>query len=120
MREILLVDDDPDIRGMLAFTLGDLGFMVREAKDGIDALDELATHDLDCVVLDLMMPRLDGFKVLETMRSQRLAPDTRVVILTCKSDERSLVRCWELGADDYLVKPVDPATVAHKISELIE
>ena len=120
MREVLIVDDSPDLRGMLAFTLGDLGFAVREAKNGEDALAEMASHAPDCVVLDLMMPGLDGFKVLEAMRARQLAPDARVVILSCQEDERAFVRGWELHADEFFVKPVDPDLVAHKISALIE
>jgi DNA-binding response OmpR family regulator len=120
MREVLIVDDSPDLRGMLAFTLGDLGYSIREAKNGEDALEELADHAPDCVVLDLMMPGLDGFKVLEAMRARQLAPDARVVILSCQEDERAFVRGWELHADEFFVKPVDPDLVANKISALIE
>ena len=120
MREVLIVDDSPDLRGMLAFTLGDLGFSVREAKNGEDALDELAAHAPDCVVLDLMMPGLDGFGVLEEMRDRCLAPDARVVILSCQEDERAFTRGYELHADEFFVKPVDPDLVALKISRLIE
>jgi two-component system OmpR family response regulator len=120
MHEVLIVDDSPDLRGMLAFTLGDLGFSIREAKNGEDALDEMATHAPDCVVLDLMMPGLDGFKVLEAMRSRKLAPDARVVILSSQDDERALVRGFELHADEFFMKPVDPDLVAHKIFALIE
>ena len=120
MREVLIVDDSPDLRGMLAFTLGDLGFTVRQAKNGSDALDELADHAPDCVVLDLMMPDIDGFKVLEAMRAQQLAPSARVVILSSKDDEKTLVRGYELKADQFFMKPVDPDVVAHKISALIE
>ena len=119
MREVLIVDDSPDLRGMLAFTLGDLGFTVRQAKNGSDALDELADHAPDCVVLDLMMPDIDGFKVLEAMRAQQLAPGARVVILSSKDDERTLVRGFELKADEFFMKPVDPDVVAQKISALI-
>lgn len=120
MREVLIVDDSPDLRGMLACTLGDLGYAIREAKNGEDALVEMADHAPDCVVLDLMMPGLDGFKVLEAMRERRLAPDARVVILSCQEDERAFVRGYELHADEYFVKPVDPDLVATKISALIE
>jgi DNA-binding response OmpR family regulator len=120
VREVLIVDDSPDLRGMLAFTLGDLGFTVRQAKDGIEALDELADHAPDCIVLDLMMPDMDGFKVLEAMRARKLAPHARVVILSSKDDERALVRGFELKADEFFMKPVDPDLVAHKISALIE
>lgn len=120
MLEVLIVDDSPDLRGMLAYTLGDLGFSIREARNGVDALHELASHAPDCVVLDLMMPDLDGFKVLEAMRARRLAPDARVVILSSKDDERALVRGFELHADEFFMKPVDPDLVAQKISALIE
>jgi DNA-binding response OmpR family regulator len=120
VREVLIVDDSPDLRGMLAFTLADLGFIVRQAKDGIEALDELADHAPDCIVLDLMMPDMDGFTVLEAMRARKLAPDARVVILSSKDDERALVRGFELKADEFFMKPVDPDLVAHKISALIE
>ena len=120
MREVLIVDDSPDLRGMLAFTLGDLGYSIREAKNGEDALAEMATQPPDCVVLDLMMPGLDGFKVLEQMRSRHLAPDALVVILSSQDDERALTRGFELHADEFFMKPVDPDLVAHKISTLIE
>src|SRR5260370_17403607 len=108
MREVLIVDDSPDLRGMLAFTLGDLGFSVRQAKDGIDALDELAAKAPDCVVLDLMMPDMDGFKVLEAMRPRQLAPDARVVILSSKDDDRPLVRAFELHPNDFFTTPPAP------------
>jgi DNA-binding response OmpR family regulator len=120
MREVLIVDDSPDLRGMLAYTLGDLGFTVRQAKDGYHALEELAAQAPDCVILDLMMPDMDGFKVLEVMRNQKLAPNARVVILSSKDDERALVRGFELHADEFFLKPVDPNIVAQKISALIE
>jgi DNA-binding response OmpR family regulator len=118
--EVLIVDDDPDIRGMLAVTLDDYGFTVREAADGAQALDELAGRPPDVMILDLMMPYMDGFSVLQTMRSTGLAAGTRVVILTCKTDEAALVRGWELGADEYLTKPMDPALLAGRVASLLE
>ena len=120
MREVLIVDDDPDIRALLAFTLRDLGVVVREAKDGEDALDEIRASAPDCMILDLMMPRLDGFSVLERMRAEQLAPDTKVVVFSCKTEEKTFVRVWELGADDYLTKPVDPDAVALKVLSLLD
>jgi DNA-binding response OmpR family regulator len=118
--EVLIVDDDPDVRGMLAFLLNDEGFAVREAKDGADALDELAKRSPDCMVLDLMMPELDGFKVLEAMRTQDLAASTRVIVFSCKDEERTFVRVWELGADEFLTKPVDPDVISQKVIALLE
>ena len=126
MAEVLIVDDDPDVRGMLAFTLGDEGFQVREAKDGFDALDELRDRAPDCMLLDLLMPRLDGLAVLEAMRAevaraydynQRNMP---VIVFSGKSEENLFVRVWELGADDYLTKPADPDGVVRKVIALLE
>jgi DNA-binding response OmpR family regulator len=119
MAEVLVVDDDPDIRGLLAFTLEDEGHVVRVAADGEAALELLADQPPDCMVLDLMMPGLDGFGVLRARRQQGLAADTRVLILTCRTAERDYVRGWELGADEYVTKPFDPEAVLARVSELL-
>jgi DNA-binding response OmpR family regulator len=116
--DVLIVDDDPDIRQMLAFTLAGHGFGVRQAGDGAAALAELAAAAPDCVVLDLMMPEVDGFEVLARMRDSDVAPRTKVVVLSCRGDEAALVRAWELGADEYLVKPTDPDVLVARIREL--
>ncbi len=104
---------------MLAFTLMDSGFEVRQAPDGDAALVALAERAPDCLVLDLMMPGTDGFGVLRAKRQQGLAPDTRVLILTCRTGERDYVRGWELGADDYVSKPFDPERLVTRIYELL-
>jgi DNA-binding response OmpR family regulator len=117
--EVLVVDDDDDIRTMLRITLEGSGFAVREAADGYAALAALEEHAPDCMVLDLMMPKLDGFGVLKSIRQRDLAPRTRVLILTCKVEERDFARGWELGADEYLTKPFDPEWLAHKLDELL-
>ena len=119
MAEVLIVDDDPDIRAMLAITLEDFGYEVREAGDGVQALSALESNPPDAMVLDVMMPSLDGFGVLRELRRRDLAPDTRVMLLTCKTEERDFVRGWELGADEYLTKPFDPDTLVRKLDELL-
>jgi DNA-binding response OmpR family regulator len=119
MADVLVVDDDPDIRGLLAFTLEDEGHTVRVACDGDAALVAMAERAPDCMVLDLMMPGLDGFAVLRSKRQQGLAPETRILILTCKTAERDFVRGWELGADEYVTKPFDPVRVTTIVSELL-
>jgi DNA-binding response OmpR family regulator len=118
MPEVLIVDDDPDIRAMLRFALADQETTVIDAADGVQALYILESEPPDVMVLDLMMPNLDGYGVLEAMRERGLAPATRVIILTAKSEGRDLVRAWELGADDYLTKPLDPDHLAAKIHAL--
>jgi len=119
MAEVLIVDDDPDIRAILAFTMEDAGYTVREAGDGAEALAAMEQHAPDCLVLDLMMPRVDGFGVLRGKRQLGLAPDARVIILTCKTAERDFVQGWELGADEYLTKPFDPDELIDKVRELL-
>ena len=119
MAEVLVVDDDADIRTMLRITLEGVGFNVREAADGYAALAALEDHAPDCMVLDLMMPKLDGWGVLKSVRQRDLAPRTKVMILSCKVEERDFVRGWELGADEYMTKPFEPDRLAHKLDELL-
>jgi len=117
--EVLVVDDDADIRTMLRITLEGVGFNVREAADGYAALAALEDHAPDCMVLDLMMPKLDGWGVLKSVRQRDLAPRTKVMILSCKVEERDFVRGWELGADEYMTKPFEPDRLARKLDELL-
>jgi DNA-binding response OmpR family regulator len=118
MAEVLLVDDDADIRSMLVFILEEHGFVLREAGDGLDALEALAEHPPDVMVLDVMMPRLDGFGVLAEMAARDLAPHTRVLVLSAKADDRSVVKGYELRADEYLTKPFDPDRLASLVVRL--
>ena len=119
VRKLLIVDDEPDIRGILAFTLEDCGFEVREAADGAEAIAALRATPPDCLVLDLMMPGVDGFGVLRSRRQLGLAPETRILIVTAKTAERDYVRGWELGADEYVTKPFDPDHLVEKVKELL-
>jgi len=106
--DILIVDDDASIRSMLGFVFDDAGYTVVEAADGEEALAALRRSPPALMVLDLMMPGIDGVEVLRQRDADRLAPDTRVLILTAKLDTKDAVWCWELGADEYVTKPVDP------------
>jgi DNA-binding response OmpR family regulator len=116
---ILVVDDDASVRAMLGYVLDDEGYLVREAEDGAEALEELLVDPPDCMVLDLMMPRVDGVEVLRRRKERSLATRTRVLVLTAKTDSRDAVWCWELGADEYLTKPVDPDRLAREVRLLL-
>ena len=120
MAEVLIVDDDRDIRGILAFTMEDAGYEVREAADGAEAIAAMETRAPDCLVLDLMMPGVDGFGVLRSKRQLGLAPEARVILLTAKTAERDYVRGWELGADEYLTKPFDPDELLERVATLLQ
>ena len=116
--DVLVVDDDPDIRAMLGYTLG-AEFTVRFASGGSAAIEELATRPPAAMILDVMMPDVDGYDVLEARRERGLAPDTHVLMLTCKTDERDLVRSWALGADSFLSKPTDPEQIAARLRTVL-
>ena len=109
--DVLVVDDDSDIRAMLAHALrGE--FNVRFASNGADAIEQLATNPPHAMILDVMMPGIDGYDVLEARRERGLAPYTQVLMLTGRTEERDLVRSWALGADAFLSKPTDPEQIA--------
>lgn len=117
--EVLIVDDDPVTREMLGLTLGD-EFSLRFAANGGDAISALTERAPAAMLLDVLMPGVDGYDVLEVRRERRLAPDMCVVMLTGEDDERSLVRSWILGADCYLTKPIDPVQIAAKLRAHID
>ena len=108
------MDDDPVAREMLAITLGE-EFTVRIATTGLDAIEQLTHRPPAAMLLDVAMPGVDGYDVLEVRQQRGLAPDTCVIMLSAADDERALVRSWALGADAFLSKPVDPERIAQKL-----
>jgi DNA-binding response OmpR family regulator len=99
---ILLVDDEEAVQKLLTFPLEREGFRVVHARDGEEALSRFAEEDVDLVVLDLMLPRLDGLEVCKRLRAESSVP---IIMLTARDDELDKVLGLELGADDYITKP---------------
>jgi DNA-binding response OmpR family regulator len=99
---ILLVDDEKSIQKLLTFPLEREGFKVVHARDGEEALARFAEEDVDLVVLDLMLPKLDGLEVCKRLRAESTVP---IIMLTARDDELDKVLGLELGADDYITKP---------------
>jgi len=118
-RDVLIVDDDPHIRDMLGLVLEEAGHHVRTAADGQQALAAIEEAAPDCMVLDLMMPVLDGHAVLRAMRERELAAESRVLVLTCKVHAGEFIEAWQLGADEYVTKPVDPFQLVEKLNGLM-
>lgn len=119
MPSLLVVDDDPLLAAMLRLVLEEEGYEVREAPDGRAALEAVKTHRPAAMVLDLMMPGLDGFAVLAGLREEGLSEDTRVMMLTCCSQEDDIRRCLALGADEYFTKPVDVDGLLDSVRDLL-
>src|SRR5918997_5574161 len=99
---ILLVDDEQSVQKLLSFPLKREGYDVVPASDGQEALDRLAESTFDLVVLDLMLPKVDGFEVCRRLRARSGVP---IIMLTAKAEEIDTVLGLELGADDYITKP---------------
>ncbi len=99
---ILLVDDEDSVRRVLAFPLERDGYTVVQAADGEEALERFAEEPIDLVVLDIMLPRLDGLEVCKRLRASSTVP---IIMLTARDDELDKVIGLELGADDYITKP---------------
>ena len=99
---VLVVDDEPRMTRFIRMNLELEGYRVLEAHDGLEALDKTRTNLPDLIVLDVMMPKLDGFETLEMLREVSNVP---VIMLTVRADEEDKVRGLELGADDYVTKP---------------
>src|SRR5947207_9796471 len=99
---ILLVDDEDSVQKLLAYPLERDGFRVVPARDGEEALRRFADEPVDLVVLDLMLPKLDGLEVCKRLRAQSSVP---IIMLTARDDELDKVVGLELGADDYITKP---------------
>ena len=108
--DVLVVDDEPQVREIVATYLERDGFRVRTAANGAEALAELAIKRADLVVLDLMLPGIDGLAVLKKLRES--GDQVPVIVLSAKGRESERVAGLELGADDYLAKPASPREVA--------
>ncbi|MGH2813496.1 MAG: response regulator [Actinomycetota bacterium] len=104
---ILIVDDDPAIRRLLNHSLELEGYLVATASDGEEALDQLPVVDPDVVVLDIMMPRMNGLDVLERIRRDPDTADLPVILLTAKSAKEDVWEGWQRGVDYYMTKPFD-------------
>jgi adenylate cyclase len=112
---ILVVDDDPVSRTMLARLLEQEGHRVDTAADGRQALESLHADPFDVALLDVLMPELDGYEVLAHMKADDVLRHIPVLMITALDDVRSAVRCIEMGADDYLLKPFDPVVLQARI-----
>ena len=104
---VLAVDDQPENLTLVEEVLSEEGFRVRRAADGEEALAAVAADLPDCIVLDVMMPRLDGFEVCRRLKRSRDTHFVPVVMLTALTRVDDKVRAYELGADDFINKPVD-------------
>lgn len=117
-KKILIIEDEKDIRNLLQHYLGKEGYDVQGAEDGDSGLRKLAKERYDLVLLDLMLPRIDGLEVCRVLRSQTQTADLPVIMLTAKGEETDRIVGLELGADDYITKPFSPREVVARVKAI--
>jgi len=116
-KRILVVDDEERVREMLGFRLRLFGYEVLEATNGQEALEIAAREKPDLVLLDIMMPGMDGFQVCSRLKRNEETRGIPVVILTAKADAKDVTRAVNSGASDYVVKPYDPMVLQQKVAK---
>jgi DNA-binding response OmpR family regulator len=117
---VLVVDDEPMARTLLRLMLVRAGFDVVEAEDGFDALDKLKDGSPDVMILDVMMPGIDGFSVCETVRAAPSTAELPIIMLSAKTDLDSVNKGLRLGANKYLTKPISPEELTRQVRDVLQ
>jgi DNA-binding response OmpR family regulator len=113
---VLIVDDEARMRRFIRMNMELEGYQVVEAENGVQALDQIRKYQPDLVVMDVMMPELDGFETLRMLREISTVP---VILLTVRSEEDDIIRGLALGADDYITKPFSPRVLSNRVGAVL-
>ena len=116
---VLAADDDEDILELVAFRLERSGYTVLRARDGEEALQVAREQRPDLVVLDVMMPKLDGFEVTRRLRADELTRSTPIILLTARAQDADVQTGFDAGADDYLRKPFSPQELRARVQAIL-
>ncbi|MBM6677780.1 MULTISPECIES: response regulator transcription factor [Faecalicoccus] len=119
MIRICIVEDDESIRQLLKLTLENFQYEIVDFDNGADAHEYLLNHKVDLAILDLMLPRMNGYEILKQMRQKKLNKETPVIILSAKDQEVDKIMGLDLGADDYMTKPFSVLELAARIRTLL-
>jgi two-component system alkaline phosphatase synthesis response regulator PhoP len=117
--KILIIDDEPDIRVLIEYTLKKEGFIVQVAEDGKSGIEKAKQFLPDLIILDVMMPEMDGMETCEILRDDVTFDNTLICFLTARTEDYSQIAGFETGADDYIAKPVKPKVLVSRIKGLL-
>jgi two-component system alkaline phosphatase synthesis response regulator PhoP len=117
-KRILIADDEPDILEIVGYNLTKEGYEVFTAKDGNEAIEQAKKLNPDLIILDIMMPKKTGTEVCDILRTQPTFEKTLIIFLTALSDEASQIKGLEIGADDYVNKPISPKVLISRVNAL--
>lgn len=120
MNKILVVDDEKNILLVIKKTLKSSGFDVYTAEDGTEGLDKANEIDPDLILLDIVLPKLNGFMVYEALKEDPKTEDIPVVFISAKSEEQDIKKAEELGAEDYLVKPLKQDKLVETVNNILK
>lgn len=116
---VLVVDDEPMARTLLRLMLVRAGFEVSEAENGFDALDKVKVNKPDVMILDVMMPGMDGFSVCRALRKEAETEGMPIIMLSAKTDLHSVNKGLEVGANKYLTKPISPEELTRHVQDVL-
>jgi len=117
--KILLVDDEPDILEIVGYNLKNEGYQVYTAKNGLEALKSAKKITPNLILLDIMMPEMDGIETCEKIRTVKSLENTLIAFLTARNEDYSQVAGFDAGADDYITKPIKPKVLISKVKSLL-
>ncbi len=119
-KKILIVDDEPDILDLIQYNLENDGYEVTVANNGIESIEKAKADTPDLVLLDVMMPEMDGMETCTRMRELEELDDTIIAFLTARSEDYSQIAGFDAGADDYITKPIKPRALLRRIKALLK
>ena len=117
--KVLLVDDDPVILKLLQVNFEMEGYTVMTAADGVEGLEKARSERPDIVLLDIMMPRMDGLQVTQALKGDDSTKDIPIILLSAKAQASDIQAGRDMGADDYLTKPFDPLELLERVGDLL-
>ena len=117
-KKVLIVDDEQDIIEIISYNLAKEGYEIFSAKNGLEALDKTIAFKPDLLILDIMMPKMNGFEVCKLVRSKPEFNETLIIFLTALSDESSQINGLQTGADDYVNKPISPKVLISRVNAI--
>ena len=118
--KVLLVDDDPVILKLLQVNFEMEGYSVETASDGVEGLEKARTLHPDIVLLDIMMPRMDGLEVTKALKADEATKQIPIILLSAKAQASDIQAGKDIGADDYLTKPFDPLELLERVGDLLQ
>ena len=119
MKTILIIDDDEDIREIISYNLTKDGYSVLTAKNGEEGIKKAKKNIPNLIILDVMMPEMDGMEVCEILRANETTKDIKICFLTARSEDYSQIAGFDAGADDYVTKPVKPKVLSSRIKAIL-